>query len=235
MFDFKNDKSWFVILVLLFAFMPIGIMALIGKIIYTIYKSQNAGGDVFGSSNDSYERTSSSQWSQHNLEDSLHEIEDELKDSFETWKETSAVSGPSDQGRDHKLDTYDSKGFPVELSQESNNYMDILVNDYSPTDELEQEEIEIDLGDESMTAQERLSVEHLENELNTEIDLTFNDVHIDTEITFDETPEDHGHEGEAPLKTITCTMCGTENKIYVIDRFETPTCEKCGMLLLDRS
>lgn len=43
------------------------------------------------------------------------------------------------------------------------------------------------------------------------------------------------HTSDQPLKVITCAMCGTENNIYKIDIFETPSCEKCGMLLLDRT
>jgi hypothetical protein len=71
-------------------------------------------------------------------------------------------------------------------------------------------------------------------------DLTIEKVKIDTVVSVEElekklhTKQDAFESGQ-PLKVVVCTMCGTENSIYKIDVFETPSCKKCGMLLLDRS
>jgi len=236
MFDFKNDKSWFVILVLLFAFMPIGILALIAKIIYTIYRAQN-NDDTFTNSTNDYRRNSS-EWSANDLASSLHEIEDDLKDSFETWKESSTLAQTTEDFDHKSVDSYDHKGYPRDLS-DAESIIDVSVDEtmplpveFSTTERQVTDEV---VEEDEVTAEDHLSVDHLEVTLNEPIDLTFTDVHIDTEITFDDEPEDHDHQGEVPLKVIKCRMCETENRIYKIDIFETPTCEKCGMLLLDRN
>ncbi len=227
MFDFKNDKSWFVIVILLFAFAPVGVIALIVKIIYSLNKSRNESGNTFNRSEERYSPKPSN-WTANDVESKLHGIEVELKDTFETWKETDTIRQTNDEFDHHKVDSYDSKGFPVELSEEEDNIIDVSANEGIPLPVVLSEE-------KRATPEDYLAIDHLEEELNNMTDVTFNDVHIDTEITFENEPEDHDHEGKKPLKVVTCTMCGTENSIYVIDIFETPSCEKCGMLLLDRS
>lgn len=243
MFNFKNDKSWFVVLILLFTFMPLGILALIGKIVYTIYKDQRIGGDDFDASVRDYRQASADASVNSELEKSLHEIENDLKDTFDTWKATSRVKPPMDQDQGPSIEAYSRKGLPVDLPGDDHRIIDVTFSDDLDLDEGIEAIRDKDQGFEAITegdegsrsSDDLLSLEHLEVKLNTDIDLTINDVHIDTEITFDNEPEDHNHEGETPLKIITCTMCGTDNSIYKIDPFETPTCEKCGMLLLDRS
>lgn len=225
MLDFKNDKSWFIIAILIFTFFPLGIIALIGKIIYNSYKRGIDGGTPFNNSEEVYRRKMSN-WKAGNVESILHGAES--KDTFETWKETAPMSQTKTTSDYQTVDSNDSKGFPVELSQEVDNTIDVSADEAIPLPVILSE-------DKVKTPEDTLAVDHLEMELNKMPEVTFNDVHIDTEITFDDEPEDHSHEGEKPLKVITCTMCGTENSIYVIDIFETPTCEKCGMLLLDRN
>jgi len=71
-------------------------------------------------------------------------------------------------------------------------------------------------------------------------DLTIEKVHIDTIVSVEELEKKlHVKQSDSksaqPIKVVVCTMCGTENPIYKIDVFETPSCKKCGMLLLDRS
>lgn len=225
MLDFKNDKSWLIIVILIFTFFPLGIIALIGKIIYNVYKRGNESGNSFNNSDEVYSRKASN-WKASNVESRLHGVE--LNDTFDTWKETAPMSQTNTESDDHTVDNTDRKGFPVELSEEVDNTIDVSADEAMP--------LPVVLSEEKVkTPKETLAVDHLEVALNKMPEVTFNDVHIDTEITFDDEPEDHNHEGKTPLKVITCTMCGTENSIYVIDIFETPTCEKCGMLLLDRN
>lgn len=71
-------------------------------------------------------------------------------------------------------------------------------------------------------------------------DLTIEKVHIDTIVSVEELEKklhtkQEAFESGQPIKVVACTMCGTENPIYKIDVFETPSCKNCGMLLLDRS
>lgn len=80
----------------------------------------------------------------------------------------------------------------------------------------------------------------IEEKPNTTLDLTIEKVKIDTVVSVEELEKklhikQEAFESGQPLKVIACTMCGTENPIYKIDVFETPSCTKCGMLLLDRS
>jgi predicted neutral ceramidase superfamily lipid hydrolase len=69
-----------------------------------------------------------------------------------------------------------------------------------------------------------------------DVEVTTTDVHQvsinDEAISFQ---VGHDHSEDKPLKIIKCTMCDTLNKIYKIDIFETPSCQKCGMLLIDRT
>ena len=230
MFDFKNDKSWLVIMILIFAFAPVGIIALIIKMIYTINKSRNESGDTINRSGETYSRKTSN-GTANDVESRLHGIEVGLKDTFETWKETDTMDQTSYQFDHYKEDSYDSQGFPVELTEEEDNNFDVSVDEAKEAVTEKPYKFESEV---KAVSKDYLATDHLEAALNDMTDITFNDVHIDTEITFDDEPEDHDHEGEVPLKVVACTMCGTENSIYIIDRFETPTCEKCGMLLLDR-
>ncbi len=71
-------------------------------------------------------------------------------------------------------------------------------------------------------------------------DLNIEKVHIDTIVSVEDLEkklhvDQSDTESAQPIKVVVCTMCDTKNPIYKIDVFETPSCKKCGMLLLDRS
>lgn len=241
-----KDKSWGIIFLLCFILPPLGIFILVIKIAYTIYKNQASGQSFTTTATDfrrdvnpSYTRPIQTQ----DYTDELQDLEEDLVDVFHQWKENTNDDEPSpikDQITEvtvldadfvpekavmddrHDVPEVTSEGLPGKAGIEDQE-MTVDPYDYLSTDHLES-----DLNDST----EALRV-HDGDEVMTEFDLTFTDVHIDTEITFDDGPEDHDHEGETPLKVIKCRMCDTENRIYIIDKFETPTCEKCGMLLLD--
>lgn len=239
---FKGDKSWFIIIAL-FVFNPaLGLIGIIAKIIYSIYINQNP--EDRPSVNSSFDRRpiykDIKTYDTDSTEMRLSDIEEDLKETFSEWKESRESSAKFERIDSNEetfsMNSYTEEGLPVEIHSDAPSVIDLAIKD--------------DSGFGEQINRNAIETEHLENDLNNslnelsvsvpvevdaDIDLTFSDVHIDTEITIDEVPEDHDHEGETPLKIATCSMCGTENRIYKIDIFETPTCEKCGMLLLDRN
>ena len=240
--DLKKDKSWFVIFALFFLAPPLGIIVLIGKVIYMVVQGQQGPSDDDRSFTKGYKRTgssgsysSSTEWKSDQVQENLEQIEDELMESFSHWKEKreevrteESMMTERDIPGSKAFVEYDRKGMPVTIEGQK-TALDIRIDDKT-----EESPIGMDAGihkDEDYLkvpdAPESVSFDY-------DVDLTFNDVHIDTQITFEGQPEDHHHGEGEPLKILTCTMCGTENKIYKVDRFETPTCEKCGMLLLER-
>lgn len=113
---------------------------------------------------------------------------------------------------------------------EVGNVVDIGVNE--PLDfELEQKHEVSNTSNQKATIEDQPSVTP---------DLNIEKVHIDTIVSVEELEKklhvnQSDSESAQPIKVVVCNMCGTENPIYKIDVFETPSCKKCGMLLLDRS
>jgi len=231
-----KDKSWGVIFILFFVAPPIGIIALVVKVIYTIYKSQeisNEGYTTKFESNPLDEKDYRYQSTSNDYSEDLQELEATLVDAFDQWQgEGEVLASTMTETPETKVRKLETLLAPVhvELSelkaeeiQQKPEPIKVDPFDYLMTDDLESR---LNISTEALEVPDAV-------EVTTDIDLTFTDVHIDTEITFDDEPEDHDHVGEEPLKVITCRMCGTKNRIYIIDKFETPTCEQCGMLLLD--
>lgn len=156
--DFKKDKSWFAIIILLFTVTPIGFIALFGKIAYMFYQSSKTVDD-------------------------LSEV----------------------------------KSYKVKPVQTLDDLSELVENDETMT----------------MTFDDDFEVEN--SEMTIEIDpVEIDPIEIDPIDLKPIVAPVESLQNKEPLKIITCPMCGTENKIYKIDVFETPACEKCGMLLLDR-
>lgn len=231
----KLGKSWVLIGILCFVFPPIGFAALIFKIIVTVLKNQQEQQvkddyiqrsmrrnnnqketNVMAAMDKAREVVPKAPTPKHEST----EIDNRLEEAFTKW--------------DHTRRSVKREAAPIERAAEV-----IIAPEVRQTTE----------GSEAIQRPKDLDVGLLEERLNqstdqltidevpmvdADIDLTITDVHIDTVITVDD-PSDRecNHEGETPLKIVACTMCGTENAIYKIDRFETPTCEKCGMLLLN--